>query len=70
MFAAAARLGMQVPATVEAISTADYPTPARRPRDSRLDCARLAADFGIKLRPWQDAVDDIVDTLAQQEQTA
>lgn len=70
VFARAAALGLEAPHTVAAITTADYPTPARRPRDSRLDCAKLAADFGIKLRPWQEAVDDIVGTLAQQEQTA
>jgi dTDP-4-dehydrorhamnose reductase len=70
VFLAAARLGFKVPASVEAITTADYPTPARRPADSRLDCARLAGDFGISLRPWQDAVDAIVAQLAEQEHHA
>lgn len=63
-FASAAACGMKVPATVEPITTADYPTPARRPADSRLDCSRLAADFGLQLRPWQQAVDEVVRQLA------
>lgn len=63
-FAVAADCGIKVPAQVAAITTAEYPTPARRPADSRLDCSRLSADFGIALRPWQDAVDEIVRQLA------
>lgn len=64
-FAVAADCGMKVPGTVAAITTAEYPTPARRPADSRLDCGRLSADFGITLRPWQDAVEEIVRQLAE-----
>lgn len=64
VFASAARHGLKVPDLVEPICTADYPTPARRPADSRLDCSKLAKDFGISLRPWQEAVDEIVARLA------
>jgi dTDP-4-dehydrorhamnose reductase len=39
--------------TVHAITTADYPTPARRPANSLLDCARLRADFGLALPDWE-----------------
>jgi dTDP-4-dehydrorhamnose reductase len=35
------------------ITTAEYPTPARRPADSTLDCSRLASQFGIKPRSWK-----------------
>lgn len=70
VFACAARHGVKTPSAVEAISTADYPTPAARPADSRLDCTRLAHDFGIRLRPWQEAVDEIVADLAKQGQPA
>ena len=38
---------------VQAIVTADWPTPARRPPDSRLDCRRLEDAFGIRLPEWQ-----------------
>ncbi|MBL9011233.1 MAG: dTDP-4-dehydrorhamnose reductase [Alphaproteobacteria bacterium] len=56
IFAGAARRGLKVPA-LKAIATADYPTPARRPAYSVLDCARLEADFGLRLPQWQDAVE-------------
>ncbi len=41
---------------VEAITTAEFPTPTRRPADSRLDCARLERVFGLRLPPWEDAL--------------
>lgn len=50
---------------IEAIPTAEYPTPARRPLNSRLDCTRFQAAFGLVLPPWQDGVDRVVDELAQ-----
>ena len=41
---------------VRAVTSSEYPTPARRPADSRLDCSKLAAVFGLKLPPWTDGV--------------
>ena len=35
------------------IRTEEYPTPARRPRNSRLDCSRLRNALGVTLAPWQ-----------------
>jgi dTDP-4-dehydrorhamnose reductase len=55
IFAAAGPCGWPVP-EVAAITTADYPTPARRPADSRLDCTRLADSFGVTLPPWQPSL--------------
>lgn len=49
---------------VEAITTADYPTPARRPAYSRLDTNTLEHDFGIALPDWRAALDGVLDTLA------
>jgi dTDP-4-dehydrorhamnose reductase len=54
------RAGIATPVT--AIRTADYPTPARRPRNSRLNCARLRADFGLALAPWEEQLAEV--TLA------
>jgi dTDP-4-dehydrorhamnose reductase len=50
-------------ARVKSIATADYPTPARRPANSRLDCSALHRTFGITLPRWQDGVADCVDRL-------
>jgi len=68
VFACAAGHGLKVPATVEAIPTAEYPTPAQRPADSRLDITAIARDFGVRPRTWQDAIAEIVERLAKQEQ--
>lgn len=57
----AARGGRSVP--VEGISTSAYPTPARRPANSRLSTASLTEAFGVRPRPWQAALDDILDRL-------
>ncbi|MNT78666.1 dTDP-4-dehydrorhamnose reductase [compost metagenome] len=47
-------------AAVEGITTADYPTQARRPANSRLMTSRLTRDYGVVPRAWQDAVAEIV----------
>lgn len=41
---------------VEAISTADYPTPARRPAYSVLDCTAVEEIFGIERPPWRSSL--------------
>jgi dTDP-4-dehydrorhamnose reductase len=61
MAASAARGGPH--ARIVPIATADYPTPARRPANSRLAADRLASAFDIRLRPWQEATDEIVSEL-------
>jgi dTDP-4-dehydrorhamnose reductase len=50
-----ARLGIAKPA-LEAIPTSAYPTSARRPRNSRLHCSRLASRAGVRLAPWDEAL--------------
>lgn len=54
---------------VERIATADYPTPAQRPANSRLDSARLAAIHRVTLPPWQDALRSCVRRLLTEHQT-
>lgn len=49
---------------VEAIGTADYPTRAARPADSRLDTSRLRTDFGLAPPDWRSALDAMLDRLA------
>jgi dTDP-4-dehydrorhamnose reductase len=48
---------------VTPITTADYPTPARRPANSALDCEKFARVFGLRARPWEDETDRITRAL-------
>jgi len=48
---------------VEAITTAEYPTAARRPANSVLDCSRIGAAFGIVPRPWRAALAEVIREL-------
>jgi dTDP-4-dehydrorhamnose reductase len=50
---------------VEAITTADYPTPAARPAYSVLDCGALQRDFGIALPDWRAGLAATLDELAK-----
>lgn len=56
-----AQAGLAV--TVEDIPTAAYPTPARRPLNSRLDCSALTADFGISRPDWRQALAEVISEL-------
>ena len=50
---------------VDAIATADYPTPAARPINSVLDPSRFAAIFGYRARPWQQRTAEAVAALGK-----
>jgi dTDP-4-dehydrorhamnose reductase len=45
------------------IGTVDYPTPALRPSDSRLDCSAIVRTLGIAPRPWRESLADTIDYL-------
>jgi dTDP-4-dehydrorhamnose reductase len=47
------------------IPTSEYPTPARRPLNSRLDCSAFTAAFGIPRPDWRDGLNAIVKELTQ-----
>lgn len=51
----AAELGQKAVPVVP-IATADFPTQAKRPANSRLDCEKLHRDFGVRLPRWQDSL--------------
>jgi dTDP-4-dehydrorhamnose reductase len=51
-----------VPA-VDPITTGEWPTRAQRPPDSRLDCGRLEAMFGLRLPPWRDGLARTIDAV-------
>jgi dTDP-4-dehydrorhamnose reductase len=48
---------------VVAIRTEDYPAPAKRPRNSRLDCSRLRKETGVALASWEEALAEVVAAL-------
>ena len=58
----AATHGRAMPEVI-AIRTEDWPTPAKRPADSRLDTTKLATVFGVRLPPWRDTLNRTVDQL-------
>lgn len=56
------------PGAIEAIPTSDYPTPALRPLNSRLDTRKLQAAFGLSLPEWSSGVERmLVEVLGQQK---
>lgn len=50
-------------ASVRHITTAEYPTPACRPANSRLDCGKLEKQHGIRLPVWQTSAPEIIADL-------
>jgi dTDP-4-dehydrorhamnose reductase len=62
-FARAIMAGAGLACRIEDITTADYPTPARRPLNSRLDCTAFARDFGIARPDWRAALAEILGEL-------
>lgn len=58
-----AQAGLEV--AVTDIATADYPTPARRPANSRLDCAALTEAYGIARPDWRAGLADILHDLGE-----
>jgi len=51
--------------TVTRIPTSDYPTPAVRPLNSRMDCTALAAAFGIGRPDWRAALGSVLQELKE-----
>lgn len=51
-------------AVVRPILAAEYPTRAKRPANSRLDCSKLSTDYGIRMRPWREALAECIDEIA------
>jgi len=51
------------PEAVGAITTAEYPLPARRPANSRLDTTKLQQTFGLVPPHWQAGLDHVLDQI-------
>lgn len=50
-------------AGIEAITTAEYPTAAKRPANSRLNCDKLAARFGWRMMDWRESLRKVLAEL-------
>jgi dTDP-4-dehydrorhamnose reductase len=66
IFALTAALG-EPTAIAEPITTSEYPTPARRPANSRLSTAKIERAFGIAPRPWEEALQPVVLALSDRK---
>ena len=62
-FARAIMARAALPCRIDEIATADYPTPARRPLNSRLDCSDFTRDFGVARPDWRAGLDTILKEL-------
>ncbi|RYE03320.1 MAG: dTDP-4-dehydrorhamnose reductase [Sphingomonadales bacterium] len=62
IFAESVRLGGPS-ADVRNITTAEYPTSARRPINSRLDCTRFERKFGFRLPEWHHSLREVIERL-------
>jgi dTDP-4-dehydrorhamnose reductase len=50
-------------AAIEAITTVEYPTPAQRPANSRMNCGKLREQFGWKMMDWRDSLREVLAEL-------
>lgn len=50
-------------ARVHPLATEDYPTPAKRPANSRLDCTKLETIHGVRLPSWPTSLEPCVERL-------
>jgi dTDP-4-dehydrorhamnose reductase len=64
LFAYAGLSGLKVP-TVVPITTAEYPTPAKRPTNSRLDCTRLREIHDVQLPHWKESLHQCIDRIVR-----
>jgi dTDP-4-dehydrorhamnose reductase len=68
IFDGLSRRGLRTP-RLEAITTAEYPTAARRPRNSRLDSSKAERVFGIRLPAWRHSLETCLDQLVGEGDT-
>jgi len=64
IFAEARKQGMALKvATLHKLTTADYPTPAKRPANSVLNCSKLETEFERKIKPWAESLSEVISEL-------
>lgn len=62
IFTAASRSGYPRP-SITPIATEEWPTPARRPPDGRLNCGKLESIYGVRLPDWRPSLERTVATI-------
>jgi dTDP-4-dehydrorhamnose reductase len=67
IFEQADRRAIVRPPAIDRIATADYPTPARRPLNSALDCRKFEATFGLETISWRVALGPVLELIAKEE---
>ena len=60
---AGAKDWLPIEAGISPIPTSAYPTPAKRPANSVLDCQKIERTFGIRPRPWPDGLKAVLQEL-------
>lgn len=66
LIARAREMGFPVkvsPESIQAVASEAFSLPARRPHNSRLDCSKLTATFGMIPPPWQEGIDQFLEHL-------
>jgi dTDP-4-dehydrorhamnose reductase len=56
---------LKIPSIVNSIETSAYPTPAKRPAFSVLDCSKMANECGVLSSNWQEGIRQVVRKLEQ-----
>lgn len=67
VFKLASDRGWRVPSTVEAITTAEYPTDAKRPAYSVLDCNKIETALGVQIPDWRTELASVIDVLTTKD---
>ncbi len=68
IFSEAKQQGIQLRINrLNAITTDDYPTPAKRPVNSELDCSKLEKTFEIELKPWSESLSNVIGRIRVEE---
>jgi dTDP-4-dehydrorhamnose reductase len=54
---------LKIPSIVNSIKTSAYPTPAKRPAFSVLDCSKIENNFGVLASNWHDGIGQVISKL-------
>ena len=54
---------LKTPSIINSIETSAYPTPAKRPAFSVLNCSKIENDFGVHASNWHDGIGQVISKL-------